>query len=505
MKVSNIVIVGGGTSGWMTAAYLLKNLHAPTQITLVESTKIGPIGVGEGTQPYTSTFLWQCGLETKDWMPLADATYKLGVEFVGWHDQPYFVDNDSIKTHQVTSSIMSHQGWVGKDVKEYFDWLPAYRLAKNNISPKLTDELDFVVGSNSTPAEAVHFNAFKIGEALRALCKDNLTYYDSEVININTNESGIESLELASGQLLTADLYIDCTGFKSLLIEQTLGSKHISVNGILPCDNAVTIPTQYTNPEEECHPFTRSTAMNAGWRWTIPTFGRIGNGYVYSSQYITKEEAEQELRTAINDFTTPAVHLPMRCGYKEQIALKNVIAVGLSAGFVEPLEATGITFTTKTVEVLAHFLNSFESTMSDNVRTSINQYFTDMIQEITAFIFLHYKTSNKRDTDFWKEIDDIIMPFWIKESALQFVPTPPADLRRDRKYDMFHSGQWFQVFNACGQYAEIDSSLNVDEQTYHNIHKEMLTRRTDLEIETFPNHYKFLNKWYVKLNQEDQK
>lgn len=125
MKVSNIVIVGGGTSGWMTAAYLLKNLHAPTQITLVESTKIGPIGVGEGTQPYTSTFLRQCGLEPKDWMPLADATYKLGVEFVGWHDQPYFVDNDSIKTHQVTSSIMSHQGWVGKMLKSI---LTGYRL-----------------------------------------------------------------------------------------------------------------------------------------------------------------------------------------------------------------------------------------------------------------------------------------------------------------------------------------------------------------------------------------
>ena len=501
MKVQKIAIVGGGTSGWLTAAYLTNNLNNPAEITVIESTKIGPIGVGEGTQPYTTTFLRACGLSPREWMPLADATYKLGVEFVGWHDKPFFVDNDSIKTHQVKTNLMTHQAWVGKDPADYFSWLPTYRLAKNNVSPKLSEDLDFVVGSDSVPAEAVHFNAFKIGEALRSLIKDKTTYYDSEVIKVEQDSNGITKLILDNNVEVSADLYIDCTGFKSLLIEQTLGSTHSKVDVLLPCDNAVTIPTQYKNPKDECHPYTKSTAMSAGWRWTIPTFNRIGNGYVYSSKFISKEEAEKELREAIGDFTTPATHLAMKCGYKQEIAIKNVVAVGLSAGFVEPLEATGITFTTKTVEMLCHYLNTFEGSLTVNVRQSLNTYFVDMIQEIVAFIFLHYKTSSKRDTKFWESFEEASLPFWIRESALQFVPTPPTDLRRPRKYDMFHSGQWFQMFNACGQYANLSRDTSQEELEYINIYNKMLECRTDLEIEKFPNHYQFLKDWYSKLGQ----
>jgi tryptophan halogenase len=498
-KINSIVIAGGGTSGWLTAAYLIKNLHHPVEITLVESTRLGPIGVGEGTQPYTTTFLKACGLQPKDWMPNSDASYKLGVEFVGWNDSPFFVDNDSIRTHD-TGKGLNHQAWLGKSSKEYFNWLPAYRLAKNNVSPKLTEHLDFVVGSNNS-AEAVHFNAIKISETLKNLVKNKIKYYDADILNVISNDVGIVALELSTKEKIKADLYIDCTGFKSLLLEQALDVKHISVEDLLPCDKAVAIPTQYTNPETECHPYTKSTAMTAGWRWTIPTFGRIGNGYVYSSNYISKEAAEKELRDAIQEYNAPAIHLNMKCGYKETIAVKNVIAVGLSAGFVEPLEATGITFTTKTVEILTHYLNSFENQFDSNVKTNINSYFVTMVKEIIAFVFLHYATANKRDTDFWKSFDNKSMPDWITQASSEFVPCPPTDLRKFGVYEMFHSGQWFQLFNACEQYKDNACELTTEELIYHKIHEAMLTTRTDLEIEKYPNHYTFLKECYSKLNQ----
>lgn len=498
MKINSIIIAGGGTSGWLTAAYLVNNLQNPIEITLVESTRLGPIGVGEGTQPYTTTFLKACGLAPRDWMPSSDAAYKLGVEFIGWNTDPFFVDNDSIKTHD-TGQGLNHLAWVGKSSKEYFDWLPAYRLARKNISPKLTEELDFVVGSSSS-AEAVHFNAIKIAETLKKLTVSKIKYYDADIIGVLSDNNGVTGLELSTREKIKADLYIDCTGFNSLLLEKTLDIAHVPVNALLPCDKAVAIPTEYTDPETQCHPYTKATAMNSGWRWTIPTFGRIGNGYVYSSKYISKEDAEKELRDAIKEYSAPAVHLNMKCGYKETIAVKNVIGVGLSAGFVEPLEATGITFTTKTVEVLTHYLNGFDNQFDTNVKASINGYFVTMVKEIIAFIFLHYSTSSKRDTDFWKSFDNRQTPDWIKQVESQFAPMPPTDLRKFGVYEMFHSGQWFQIFNACGKYLEKDSILSNSEQIYHSIHQEMLSKRTDMEIENFPNHYTFLKEWYSKVN-----
>lgn len=495
MKIQSICIVGGGTSGWLTAAYLIKNLPE-CAITLIESSKIGIIGVGEGTQPYTTTFLRSCGLEPKDWMPASDATYKLGVEFVDWHDHNYFVDNDSTFTHKANKDKLITEYWVGQDPQEYYQWLPAYTLAKNNKSPKLSEQLDFVIGSNSSPAEAVHFNAYKIGETLKRLFKDSLTYIDDEIIDVKQDDNGVDCLNLKSGGKIKTDFYIDCSGFKSLLIEQSLGVKHVSINPLLPCDKAVAIPTQYTDPVKECHPYTKATAMTSGWQWTIPIFNRIGNGYVYSSKFIDKESAELELRTKLNEFDAECLHLDMRCGYKDKICYKNVLAVGLSAGFVEPLEATGITFTTKTVESFVTYLRQFDYQLTANVQLMINEEFSSLIFEIISFIFLHYFTSSKRDTEFWRYFDDVPMPEFVKLVAREFVPYPPTQLQKLDRFNMFHSGQWFQVLNAAGQYKDVENLLSKEESDYFYIHQQMLKVRTQHQLEIFPNHYNFLQQWY---------
>lgn len=492
MRVQSVCIVGGGTSGWLAACYINHNLPS-LNVTLIESTKIGTIGVGEGTQPYTTTFLRNCGLNPEDWMKSSDATYKLGVEFIGWQKDSFFVDNDSTLTHIVSPSRLVHNYWVGINPNEYYDWLPAYRLAKANKSPKFSKDLDFVVGSKVQSSEAVHFNAIKIVKSLQDKVKDKINYIDGEIVDVKVTHQGIDGIILET-QTVKSDLYLDCTGFKSLLLEKYLGIKHLKIDSLLPCDKAIAMPTNYKNPYNECHPYTKSTAMNSGWKWTIPTFGRIGNGYVYSSSFITKDQAELEFRQSVNDYTTDVIHLDMKTGYKEQICYKNVIAVGLSGGFVEPLEATGITFTTKSLEMLVSYLKSFNLEFCDALKDSINDLYSDLFREILAFIHIHYKTNSKKDTDFWKYFDDVPMPEFIKEILRNFIPTPPEELFKEYNFTMFHSGQWFQVLNACGQY--LNEKRNITDIDYYNIQKEMLKVRTNMEIDCFPNHYQYLEMIY---------
>ena len=494
MRITSICIVGGGSSGFLTACYIA-NKFPQISLTLVESTRIGTIGVGEGTQPYTTKFLRDCGLEPKDWMKDSDATYKLGVEFIGWQKHPFFVDNDSTITHIVGPNKLIHDFWVGMDPIKYFNWLPAYRLAKSNISPKLNHDLDFVIGSTNIPSEAVHFNAHKIIDTLRSKVKNKINYIDAEILDVKLNNLGVESL-IIEGKEITSDLYIDCTGFRSLLIEKYLNVKHHDIKALLPCNKAIAIPTSYNNPKEQCHPYTKSTAMSNGWMWTIPTYGRIGNGYVYSSDFISADAAELELRTALQDFKTDALHIDMKTGYKEKICCKNVVAVGLSGGFVEPLEATGITFTTKSVEILCSYLESFDFIYDENVRNNINEIYNSLFKEILAFIHLHYKTNDAKPTEFWKYFEEVPFPEFIKDIVRNFVPYPPNQLFKENNFSMFHSGQWFEVLMACGQYKDLENNLGYNEKIYYSIHKEMLDTRTNLELATFPNHYEYLTTLY---------
>lgn len=495
MHINSICIVGGGSSGFLTACYI-SNKFPQISLTLIESTKIGTIGVGEGTQPYTTKFLRDCGIEPKDWMKASDATYKLGVEFIGWQAEPFFVDNDSTITHVVGPNRMLHDYWLGKTSAEYFNWLPAYRLAKSNTSPKLGPDLDFVVGASNVPSEAVHFNAHKIIDTLKSKVKDQIRYIDAEILDVKINESGIESLVIDNMQIV-ADLYIDCTGFKALLIEQALKVKHHDIKALLPCDKAIAIPTAYTDPNKQCHPYTKSTALSNGWMWTIPTYGRIGNGYVYSSDFISTDNAELELRHILKDYTSNAIHISMKTGYKEKICHKNVIAIGLSGGFVEPLEATGITFTTKSVEILCSYLEAFDFEYNDNVRNNINEVYSSLFKEILAFIHLHYKTNSACPTDFWKYFEEVPFPEFIKDIVRNFVPTPPNILFKENNFSMFHSGQWFELLMACGQYKDLPNTLSENEKNYYKIHIEMLNTRTNLELSKFPNHYEYLKTLYA--------
>jgi len=497
-KVKNIIVFGGGTSGWLTAAYITKNLKFPCNVTLIESTEMGPIGVGEGTQPATAKFLYDCGIDPLTWMKPSQASFKLGVEFVGWTDKDYFVDNDFIENTVIAPDLFTIDYFMGKNKSEFIDWLPAYQLAKENKSPKLAGLDTNFAHTGARQFGAVHFSAYDIVAAIKDIVLDKISYANTKIVDIHSDDNGITGLTGEDGNTYTADLYIDCSGFNSLLLEKTLKVPFVSVNDILPCDKAVVLQTQYTDPVSECFPYTRATAMTAGWRFTIPVFTRIGNGYVYSSKHISSEDAEAELRASVNEYTAPAKHLNMKCGIHESVTSKNVIAVGLSAGFVEPLEATGITFTTKAVELLTDGLNATQGLWSNAVQREINKLYDEMFWEIIAFVWSHYQFSTKKDTPFWKDVHkenlDLLPP---KVSAIinKFLPEPHRDFLIS-PLSSFHTGQWFSVLNAGDVYKNNKQTLFGDIEKYAEFFIKNQSYRTELIKEMFPNHYEFLKEWY---------
>ena len=497
-KIKKIIIFGGGTSGWLTAAYITKNLQFPCEVMLIESTAISPVGVGEGTQPATARFLYDCGIEPKVWMKPSDASFKLGVEFDGWTDQKYFVDNDFIENTIIAPNLFTTDYFVGKDKQEFIDWLPAYRLAKENKSPKLAGFDTNYAQTGYRQFGAVHFGAYKIVDAIREIVLSRITYADTKITEVETNEDGVVCLKNAAGDVFTADLYLDCSGFSSILLEKKLGVEFTSVNDILPCDKAVVLPTQYTNPEEECFPYTKSTAMSAGWMFTIPTFSRTGNGYVYSSKYIGKEDAEAELRAITGEYTAEAKHLDMKCGIHNSVAYKNVCGIGLSAGFVEPLEATGITFTTKAVELVTHGLNRTQGIWSQPLKKDINELYDTMFWEIVAFVWIHYHFSTKKDTPFWASIHqqtEEMVPPKVLEYVKKFVPSPNREFFH-HPTSSFHVGHWFSVLNAGGVYKNHRPTIYGDVEKYAEYFIKNQSHRVELIKEMFPNHYQFLKDWY---------
>lgn len=497
-KVKKIIIFGGGTSGWLAAAYMTKNLTIPCEITLIESEAMGPIGVGEGTQPATARFMYDCGIEPKTWMKPSNAAFKLGVEFVGWANDRYFVDNDFVENTIIAPNLYTSDYFVGKTKQEFFDWLPAYQLAKENKSPKLAGFDTNYALSGYRQFGAVHFAALDIVKTIREIVGDRITHVNTKIETVLSDESGITGLIDGQGNRYEADLYLDCSGFASILLEKNLGVDFTSITDILPCDRAVALPTQYTDPEKECFPFTRSTAMPAGWRWTIPIFNRVGNGYVYSSKFTTPEEAEAALREATGEYEAKANHLTMKCGIHNSIAYKNVCAVGLAAGFVEPLEATGITFSTNAIELVTRGLNRTQGIWSQPLRNDINATYHTSFWEIVAFVWIHYHFSTKNDTPFWSSIHqqtEEMVPPQVMEYVKKFVPSPNREFYHHPS-SSFHVGHWFSVLAAGDVYKDHDKTVFGDVEKYAEYFVKTQTHRVGLIKEMFPNHYEFLKDWY---------
>jgi len=420
--MKKLLILGGGTAGWMAANMLnhylgsksASNLNQQTwQITLVESPQIGIIGVGEGSTPQLKKFFDLLGIDESEWMPASHATFKNGISFINWSEHTeknrYFHPFPSPFDRQTASAFLYHcqMRSRGMDVPiNPDDFFLSAKLAKLNLSPKpVTGKPQIALNY------AYHFDSAKLGEFLsqRAI-KHGVTHISGKMESaLQAKDSSIRAIKLASGEILDADLFIDATGFNSLLLQGVLEEPFDSFDSNLFNNKAVAIasPKQDIIASE-----TKATALSAGWAWQIPLTNRSGNGYVYSDRYISAAKAEQELRnhiaanvdadTNIKVSQNEAKHINMKVGQVNRHWHKNVVAVGLSQGFIEPLEATALHLVQETIQKLAHsLLDPAFSSEQERIKRVFNEYIKKRFNGVRDYIVCHYHMNSRTSSQYW--------------------------------------------------------------------------------------------------------
>lgn len=401
--VRRIVIVGGGTAGWMTALILARSfIGRGVAITLLESPSVGIIGVGEGSTPWLRGFFDSLGIEEAEWMPACHATYKCGITFEGWSTRPGFtryfhpfasmLDNLTMSqfVHNVEARVQ------GADLPAHPDrFFIATRLAREHRAPKAPEHFPFDVW------HGYHFDAVLLGQFLHQKAVERGVRYQScHVTHANLAADGsITSVSTREGETIEADVFVDCSGFSGLLVDKALRTPWVSFSENLFNDAAVALPT----PLDDSIPCeTVSTALRHGWAWKIPLTNRYGNGYVYSSGFCTADEAETELRRHLGLLESPveARHLKMRIGRVTRHWNRNCLAVGLAQGFIEPLEATALLFIQQTASAFAEFLDKED--LSDAAHVRFNALINAHFEGIRDYIVTHYKTNTRTDTEYWR-------------------------------------------------------------------------------------------------------
>lgn len=401
-SIRSILIVGGGSAGWMTAAALACNLTRGCSITLVESEEIGTIGVGEATIPPIRTFNRMLNIPEAEFMRETQASFKLGIEFVdwGWEGNRYF---HPFGPHGRAFDIVDvHQHWVrahrAGDPAPFDDHSAAWHLARQNRFNAPSPDPRSVM---STFDYAYHFDAGLYARYLRKYSEARgVRRVEGKIASVQQNgETGyVTGVTLESGQALEAELFIDCSGFRGLLIEGALQAGFEDWTHWLPCDRAVALPCTRVEPFT---PYTRSTAREAGWQWRIPLQHRTGNGHVYSSQFISDDAALDTLLENLDgDVLAEPNRLRFTTGMRRKFWDRNVIAIGLSSGFLEPLESTSLHLIQAGIsKLLALFPDRDFDPM---VRDEYNHIATTEFQRIRDFIVLHYRLNRRTDGELWK-------------------------------------------------------------------------------------------------------
>lgn len=402
-KPKKILIVGGGTAGWM-AATLLVSRWKDVEVYLLESTDIGIIGVGEGSTPHLKFFFDAAEISESEWMPPCNATYKNGISFVNWSSVPGFesyfhpfpAQTDDIFTVPVFfNNIKARMQGNNTNVHPDHFFLETY-LTRQNLGPIPAETFPFGV------AYGYHFDSTLLGKFLaeKAVSRGVKRIFGTLAEVILGPNGAIASIRLDDNSILEADFFIDCSGFKSLLLQEALKTDFKSFKENLFNDAAVAMPGVMS---ETIPPETRSTALSNGWAWKIPLTNRYGNGYVYSTDYIAPEQAEMELRQHLGllDSDVAARHLQMKVGRIEKHWLKNCLAVGLSQGFIEPLEATALALSFDTISrFMTHYENGlYTNKFEDDFNKEINAKFDG----VRDYIVCHYKVNQRKDTDYWRD------------------------------------------------------------------------------------------------------
>jgi len=448
-RLRSIVIVGGGTAGWMAAAALIERFGANrhTRITLVESPEIGTVGVGEATVPHIREFLKHLKINEVDFVKRTSATFKLAIGFEGWAGEgTQFFHPFSEHGVPLLGTSFQHY-WVkarglGKaDVIDRYVLSSELARAGKFAVPKSNDGKGFLYFNY-----ALHFDATLVARYLKSWSMTaGVKHVEGKVGNVRLHgETGfVEALELDGGREIQGDLFIDCSGFQGVLIEKALGTGYEDWTHWLPCDRAVAMPCESRVAPPS---YTRSIASQAGWQWRIPLQHRVGNGYVYCSRYLSEDGAIAALRKGVEGpaLGEPRV-LPFRTGVRRKIWNRNVFCLGLASGFLEPLESTSIYLVQRGLQYL---LGSFPQARSNlALQENVNQRNRAHWDHIRDFIVLHYKLNKREGEPFWDECRHMSIPDSLTETIELFRET--GRFRQDA-IEFFRASSWLAMFAGFG-------------------------------------------------------
>ena len=412
--LNGITIVGGGTAGWLTAALLqafgrkAQNGQKPLEITLIESPNIPTVGVGEATTPAIVRTLQNAGISEKDFFKRCNASFKLAVSFDGWNvdkkGKPISYLNPFTNAPSLHGIDLAYYfNRFGSDARDFASsYLPTGDIIKAHKGPRATGAKEY----DQSMGFAYHLDAGKFAELLTEHCTGlGVRHVRENVLDIELAEDGsVAALQLEESGRHPVELVIDCTGFRGMIINKALEEPFISYSNFLANDRAMAL--QVPHPDQtKIEPVTRSVALGAGWSWRVPLYNRIGTGYVFSSAHRTDEEARDEflhsLRSTygtIPEDAEPRV-IPMRVGRNRNAWVKNCVAIGLSGGFIEPLESTAIYMIDMSVRWLLNYFP--DSDFADPPRDRFNRIIDSLYNEVRDFICLHYKLGNRTDSQYW--------------------------------------------------------------------------------------------------------
>lgn len=489
-KMQRVVILGGGTAGWMAAACLSKIYGGNLSVTLVESAEIGIVGVGEATIPMINLFNSILGIDEADLVRETEATFKLGIEFVDWtrigHSYlhpfgAYGVNMEGISFYHYWLRLARHEG--AKDYGQFN--LETLAIRQGRCGPTATDLPQLKLN------KAFHFDARLYAAFLRRYSEARgVVRIEGRVrdVHLNPDTGDVASLLLEDGQAVEGGLFIDCSGFAGLLIGKTLGVPWQDWSQWLPCNRAIAVPSENVGPPAA---YTRSTAREAGWQWRIPLQHRTGNGYVFCESFLSEDEASETVLSRLEGkaLADPRI-LKFTTGHRARMWEKNVVSLGLASGFLEPLESTSIYLVQSALARLMALFPAHE--VNPHVRSKFNSDMNAEYECIRDFLIAHYKLTERDDTPFWTMCRTMEIPDSLKMKLDVF---GNEGLLLETAFDIFKDTSWFSVLMGQGVYPK----------SYHPLadalpQKEFLDRMTQLRkmvmqrASALPSHSQYIDR-----------
>lgn len=486
LKKTKVVVAGGGTAGWIAATALARQFREVLEIVLVESEEIGTVGVGEATIPPMRVFHQRLRIDEQSFMKATQATFKLGIQFEGWNKKGDEYIHSFGRTGKETWMAEFLHFWQrGRELGisgEFGEYCLEWQAARKK---------KFGLHSDININYAYHLDASRYARFLRGMAEEaGVRRVEGRIAQVRQHDDGcIRSLMMESGEEIEGDLFIDCTGFRGLLIEQTLHTGYEDWSHWLPCDTAVAVQTAANEPPV---PYTRSIAHSSGWRWRIPLQTRVGNGSVFCSRYRSEDEAVAKLLDAVEGerITDPRI-IRFRTGRRRRSWNKNVVALGLASGFVEPLESTSIHLVmTGIVRLMQMFpFAGIEPAVVDEY----NDQCTRELEGIRDFIVLHYKAISRNDSEFWNHCRNMEIPETLERRLALFKTSGQAFQKAG---ELFRVDSWTQVMLGQGI-----TPKNIHHFAYIMPEKDLsallkgIASSVDQQVEHLPEHHLFVKQY----------